>query len=143
MTWGKVIGGALALVLALIVLDKQGMLRAPPPKPRPAATVAAAPPAAVPGPAFRPTEETPDAFPDGNGRDEAFYLCTGCHGTALVKAQGMGRQQWDDTVSWMVEKHKMPEPDPATRGLVLDYLAAVFPPRAQQQRGWVNPFANR
>ena len=23
---------------------------------------------------------------DGNGRDEAFYLCTGCHGTALVKA---------------------------------------------------------
>lgn len=142
MNWGNVVGGALACVVVLVFLDRQGTLRTPRPQPRPV-IVMPAPPAAPPRPAFRPTEETPDALPDGNGRDEAFYLCTGCHGTALIKAQGMGRQQWDDTVSWMVEKHKMPELGPATRGLVLDYLAAAFPPRAQQQRGWVNPFANR
>ncbi len=138
MTWAKVIGGAMTMVVVLILLDKNGMLRSPPP-PRP---VAAAPPVGPP-PGFRPTDETPEALPDGNGRDEAFYLCTGCHGTALVKAQAMHREQWDDTLNWMVEKHKMASPDTATRNLVLDYLAATFPPRPQQQRGWVNPFLNR
>lgn len=140
MSWAKILGGALAVVVMLIVLDKHGKLRAPPPKP-PVVTTAA--PAAVPPPGFQPTDETPEALPAGTGRDETFYLCTGCHGTALVTAQGMLKPQWDDTLNWMVEKHKMVPPDPATRGLVLDYLAATFPPRPQQQRGWANPFLNR
>jgi hypothetical protein len=100
-------------------------------------------PPAGPAQSFEPTEETPEVLPPGNGRDEAFYLCTGCHGTAIVTAQGMRRDQWDETVSLMVAKHRMPAPDTATRDLVLDYLAATFPARPAQQRGWVNPFLNR
>ena len=94
-------------------------------------------------PGFQPTDETPEVLPSGKGRDETFYLCTSCHGTALVTAQGMRRDQWDETLTWMEAKHKMPAPDAETRDLVLDYLAANFPPRPSQQRGWVNPFANR
>jgi hypothetical protein len=37
-------------------------------------------------------------------------------------------------------RHTMPKPDPATRVVLLDYLAAAPPPKPQQQRGWVNPF---
>jgi hypothetical protein len=121
MNWSKVVGGALA---AVVVLIAQAM-------------------AASDSPGFQPTDETPENLPAGKGRDETFYLCTACHGTALVTAQGMRRDQWDETLTWMEEKHKMPPPDAETRDLVLDYLAATFPPRAPQQRGWVNPFSNR
>ena len=98
---------------------------------------------AAPSQNFEPTDETPEVLPAGAGRDEAFYLCTGCHGTAIVTAQGMRRDQWDETLNVMVEKHRMPVPETATRDLVLDYLAATFPARPAQQRGWVNPFLNR
>lgn len=89
--------------------------------------------AAIPS-GFRPLDETPDVLPEAPGRDETFYLCTGCHGTALIRAQGMGRGQWDDSINWMVEKHNMQRPDEATRTLVLDYLSAVFPARQEERR---------
>jgi hypothetical protein len=40
----------------------------------------------------------------------------------------------------MSSRHNMPPFDAADRALVLDYLAANFPPR---QRGRPNPFLNR
>lgn len=99
--------------------------------------------AALPSPraAAQEAEETPEVLPDGPGRDETFYACTPCHGSALMRAQGMTRAQWDATIDWMIERHGMPEMDPADRQLVLDYLAQHYPPR--QQRGRANPFLNR
>ena len=82
-------------------------------------------------------DETPENFPDGKGRDETFYLCIACHGSALIKQQGMSRERWDQTLTWMTDKHGMPEPDAADRKLIVDYLATAFPPR---QRGKPNPF---
>jgi mono/diheme cytochrome c family protein len=82
-------------------------------------------------------EETPENFPEGKGRDETFYLCIACHGTALIKQQGMSRERWDQTLTWMTEKHGMPAPDADERKLIVDYLATNFPPR---QRGRPNPF---
>lgn len=82
-------------------------------------------------------QETPEALPPGAGRDETFHACTPCHGTAIIKAQGMTRERWDATIDWMVERHGMPEIDNADRALVLDYLAQNFPSR---QRGRTNPF---
>lgn len=82
-------------------------------------------------------EETPEMFPAGKGRDETFYACIACHGTALIKAQGMSRERWEETLDWMVKRHNMPELDQDTRTLVLDYLSAQFPSR---QRGPRNPF---
>ena len=54
---------------------------------------------------FTPREETPEQFPAGAGREEAFYACTACHNFKLVAAQGMTRRQCasrdrDDTQGW-------------------------------------------
>jgi len=89
--------------------------------------------------AFTPRDESPDEFPAGTGRDDAFYACTGCHNFKLVAAQGMTRRQWEDTFAWMTEKHGMPALTGKQRTLVLDYLDTAFPPRAPP-RGGANPF---
>lgn len=90
-----------------------------------------------------PAEETPEMFPAGPNRDEAFYACIACHNFKLVAAQGMGREKWSETLDWMVSKHNMPALAAEEREKVLDYLAASFPPRAPaQQGGWKNPFLN-
>jgi hypothetical protein len=81
--------------------------------------------------------ETPDDLPEGKGRDETFYACIACHGTAIIKAQGMTRERWDATIDWMVERHGMPEIDAGDRALIVEYLAQTFPSR---QRGRPNPF---
>ena len=91
---------------------------------------------------FAPREEAPEDYPANAGREETFYACTACHNFKLVAAQGMTRRQWDETLDWMTQKHRMPALEGNDRKLVLDYLEATFPPRAPaQQRGWQNPFA--
>lgn len=93
-------------------------------------------------PAFVPRDESPEEFPAGPGRDEAFYACTACHNFKLVAAQGLSRERWDDSINWMTQKHNMPPLEGAERKVVLDYLAATFPPRAPSRAGgWQSPFA--
>lgn len=86
------------------------------------------------------TVETPEVLPDGPGRDETFYSCTACHGSLIIRQQGMSRALWDATLDFMVERHNMTPLEGAERSLVLDYLAAQFPPRARG-RSRPNPFA--
>jgi hypothetical protein len=94
--------------------------------------------------AMAQTEETPESLPNFPGRDETFGYCIGCHSLRVVGRQGMDRARWDETLTWMTEKHNMPEPDPDMRKTLLDYLAQAFPPAAPAQRGgWVSPFAPR
>jgi hypothetical protein len=91
---------------------------------------------------FTPSDETPEQFPAGVGRDETFYACTACHNFKLVAAQGMNRRQWEDSLAWMTEKHNMPALEGRDRDLVLDYLEKTYPPRAPASHGgWRNPFA--
>ncbi len=98
--------------------------------------------AQVPAPTFTPSEERPTDYPDGPGRDEAFYACTACHNFKLVAAQGMTRAQWDDSLSWMTSRHNMPDVQGADRQLLLDYLEKNFPPKPPSRAGgWRNPFA--
>ncbi|MFZ4531578.1 MAG: hypothetical protein ACOYOJ_07145 [Alsobacter sp.] len=86
--------------------------------------------------------ETHESLPDFPGREETFGYCIGCHSFTVVGRQGMDRGRWDDTLSWMTEKHSMPPPDPPTRKLLLDYLSQAYPTKAPAQNGgWVNPFA--
>jgi hypothetical protein len=85
--------------------------------------------------------ESPEDYPQGPHREETFYTCTACHGFRVVAAQGMSRERWDETVTWMTERHKMPKLEGETRNNVLDYLAEAFPERAPG--GWRNPFAPR
>ena len=94
------------------------------------------------GPTFAPTDERVEDLPPGPGRDETFGLCTACHGFKLVANQGMGRGAWDDTLTWMTQRHNMPALHGAERALILDYLAAHYPPKAPARAGgWKNPFA--
>jgi len=127
---------ALILAATAVVLHTKKLDRpAPPVAMRPAAVAPALPLAVA-----RATDETPEVLPEGKGREETFYLCTACHGTAIMTQQGLTRQRWEETFDWMIEKHRMPDPGAADRALIVDYLAAAFPSR---QRGRSNPFANR
>jgi hypothetical protein len=91
---------------------------------------------------FTPSEESPEQFPAGAGRDETFYACTACHNFKLVAAQGMNRRQWDESLTWMTQRHNMPPLVGKDREVVLDYLERAYPPRAPASPGgWRNPFA--
>ncbi len=103
-----------------------------------AASFAAGPAASRTGDAV----ETPDSLPDFPGREEAFGYCIGCHSFQVIGRQGMSRERWDETLTWMTTRHNMPAPDETTRKVLLDYLAAAYPDRPAAGRGgWVNPFA--
>ncbi len=98
--------------------------------------------AQAPPPAFEPSEEKPEDYPPGPGRDDTFYGCTPCHGFKLVAQQAQTRRQWEETLDWMTQKHNMPPPDEKTRKAMLDYLEAAYPARTTP-RGWQNPFLPR
>jgi len=54
----------------------------------------------------------------------------------------MTRDQWDATLTWMTERHGMPNIHDAERALILDYLATHHPPKAPAGAGgFRNPFA--
>jgi hypothetical protein len=89
---------------------------------------------------FMPQAEDPDQFPDGPGRDDAFYACGGCHAFRLVANQGLSRERWNETISYMTERHGMPKLEGKDRELILNYLAKTFPPKPEQNRGFQNPF---
>jgi mono/diheme cytochrome c family protein len=93
-------------------------------------------------PAFTPKDERVEDLSEGPGRDETFGMCTACHGYRLVSNQGMTRDQWDATLTWMTERHGMPNIQGAERALILDYLATHHPPKAPARaNGFRNPFA--
>jgi hypothetical protein len=83
-------------------------------------------------------EEAPEDLPAGTGREETFYACTACHSTAIIRSQGLSRDNWRAALDWMTERHGLPKFEPAERDLILDYLAHAFPPRSRP--GFVPPF---
>ena len=83
---------------------------------------------AIAAPAFADDRGIED-FPEGKGREETANMCAACHSGRLVSQQGMTRAQWDETLDVMTERHKMPKLEGDERALILDYLAASFPPR--------------
>ena len=87
----------------------------------------------------RPPQEEPEQYPDGPNREDTFYFCTPCHGFKIVAAQGMSRERWDESLTWMVKRHSMPDVQGEDRRKILDYLEKAFPERPNP-RGWQNPF---
>jgi hypothetical protein len=90
----------------------------------------------------RPPEEQPEQYPDGPNRENTFYFCTACHSFRIVAQQGMSRERWDESLTWMVDRHNMPKVEGEDRAKILDYLAAAFPERTQPG-GWKNPFTTK
>lgn len=97
--------------------------------------------AQAPAPSFTPSDEQPEDLPEGPGREETFYTCTACHNFKLVAAQGMNRNQWDDTLAFMTARHNMPDIQGKDRELILSYLEKNYPPKMVRPGGWRNPFA--
>jgi len=85
--------------------------------------------------------EEPTVFPDGKHRDDVFYVCTACHSSALVKAQGHSRSRWAEVLQIMVDRHGMPPIEGDDLEQTLDYLAEAFPPRGRSAQP--SPFLNR
>jgi hypothetical protein len=90
-------------------------------------------------PQFMPQPEDPEEFPDGPGRDDAFYACGACHAFKLVARQGFSRERWNETIDLMSERHGMPKLEGKDRELILNYLAKTFPAKTEP-RGFQNPF---
>jgi hypothetical protein len=88
-----------------------------------------------------PDPDSMEAMPNFPGREDAFNLCSACHSMRVVGRQGMSRQRWDDTLTWMSEKHSMPPLEGAERISVLDYLEKAYPQTAPSAGGWRSPFA--
>jgi hypothetical protein len=78
--------------------------------------------------------EEPSVLPEGSYREEVFYLCTACHSSRLVRNQAMSRERWDETLTWMSERHGMPELEGENRARFLDYLTAHFGPAAESEQ---------
>jgi hypothetical protein len=89
---------------------------------------------------FTPQPEDPEAFPDGPGRDDAFFACGACHAFKLVASQGFSRERWNETIDLMSERHGMPKLEGKDRELILNYLAKTYPPKPDPNRGFQNPF---
>jgi hypothetical protein len=87
-----------------------------------------------------PMEETPEILPEGEGREDTFYRCTACHGTAVIRRSRLSRERWDELMDWMTERQGMPPLEGEERRLIVDYLAGAFPPQQQRRRGGTNPF---
>lgn len=79
-------------------------------------------------------------LPPGEGRDAVFYVCSSCHGLALVMAQRLSAARWDERITWMVTENGMFEPTPEFRGILVAYLASAFPEDATDRPAYVNPF---
>src|SRR5918992_1875878 len=101
----------------------------------------ASPSAGAQGPTGAPNSEAPEQYPAGPNREEVFNFCTACHGFRIVAAQGMSRTRWDESLSWMTERHNMPKLEGQDREKILDYLATAFPERERAPGGWRSPFA--
>jgi hypothetical protein len=56
-----------------------------------------------------------------------------------VAAQGMSRDRQDESLTWMVDRHNMPDVQGEDRRKILDYLASAFPER-RGFGGWKSPF---
>lgn len=95
-------------------------------------------------PAVTPREERVEDLPPGAGREETFGLCAACHAYRLVSIQGLSRDRWDETLTWMTQRHNMPDLQGDDRELILNYLASAHPPRTSPAAGgFRNPFATQ
>ncbi|MCC6889701.1 MAG: hypothetical protein IT536_14305 [Hyphomicrobiales bacterium] len=72
----------------------------------------------------------PPALPEGPGKDQVQAVCSGCHVTGLINTSlGYTRDHWQKLVATMIDL----TPSPDTHKVILDYLAANFPPNERRR----------
>jgi hypothetical protein len=110
---------------------------------RPLAAALGALLAATLGGAVGASAEDPSVFPAGEHRDEVFWYCTACHSSRLVSNQAMSRERWDESLTWMTERHGMGELEGEMREAFLDYLTAAFGPDSKGPAATRRPFLSQ
>lgn len=77
-----------------------------------------------------PTAATGDPdlelLPDDVGKQETFDGCAGCHSIKLVVQQGMNKNEWLETIEWMVDEQGMDPLDDDLNDTIAAYLATYF-----------------
>ena len=76
-------------------------------------------------PKYDPNDEYA-GMPRTEGVEIVIAQCSYCHSPFLIMQQRLSRERWDGVVRLMVEEKGMPEPDPADRQVILNYLAQHF-----------------
>lgn len=71
-------------------------------------------------------EEDWQGLPPGIGRKELYYSCQACHSLKTITQQGLSKEDWDETLTWMVEEQEMDPLPSKNRQLILNYLALHF-----------------
>lgn len=65
-------------------------------------------------------------LPPGEGVDEVYYGCIGCHSLRTVTNGGYSRAVWDELLDWMVDVQGMVDPEPEIREIMLEYLTTYL-----------------
>lgn len=78
----------------------------------------------------------------GKGRELVQANCIPCHSTAIIAANHLSRQKWDEIITVMQRKNGMWPLPPAVREQILDYLeAAQRPDDPGLSKGKESPWA--
>ena len=72
--------------------------------------------------------ESSNPLPQGKGREETFIYCVSCHSTKIIQQQGLSREDWEETLTWMVEEQGMVTLNNKTREIIINYLVANYSP---------------
>ena len=67
-----------------------------------------------------------DDFPENENKILVLQNCVLCHSESLVS-----QQEWDATLLWMENKHKLTFESKETRKKILDYLSSYFAPKTE------------
>ncbi len=76
----------------------------------------------LPAPVFSDDSQY-QRLPPGKGRDQVLENCTACHSATIILQNHMSMKQWDQTLTWMQEKHGLLDLEPKLRKTILQYLS--------------------
>lgn len=80
---------------------------------------------------------------DAPGKTMVVANCIPCHSTAIIAANHLTRQQWDETVTKMQKQNGMWPIAAPVRKQILDYLAVAQRPEDRGlNQGKTSPWAN-
>lgn len=81
--------------------------------------------AAAAGTAFDPADDY-GGLPRNQGYEEVAGYCGACHSLQIVMQQRGNERRWNQLITWMIDQQGMPEPPPADRERIVDYLARNY-----------------
>jgi virginiamycin B lyase len=72
------------------------------------------------------------SLPEGNGKELVQSICQGCHDLSLIfSSGGFTRRDWEQVVVAMINMGAVIKPE--EEKIIIDYLAASFPPGGTKQ----------